>query len=54
MVFWEAKSINVVWDLCVGRGGQLTMFWIAGKVYIAVLDRVLESRLINVSTTSIS
>lgn len=41
--FVAAKGIDVAWDLVVGRGGQLVLFWIASCVYTAVLNQVLES-----------
>jgi len=47
--FWAAKGIDVAWDLVVGRGGQLLLFWITGCVYTAVLDQVLESKSPNVA-----
>jgi hypothetical protein len=41
--FVAAKGIDVAWDLIVGRGGQLVLFWIASCVYTAVLNQVLEA-----------
>lgn len=41
--FGQAKVIDVAYDVIVGRGGQLLLFWIAGFVYTAVLNQMLES-----------
>jgi len=41
--FGQAKIIDVAYDVIVGRGGQLLLLWIAGFVYTAVLNQMLES-----------
>ncbi|KAH8151364.1 uncharacterized protein LAJ45_04566 [Morchella importuna] len=41
--FTVAKSIDIAWDIIVGRGGQLLLLWIAHKVYVATLDHVTET-----------
>jgi len=47
--FTQAKGIDIAWDLVVGRGGQVLLLWIAGYVYAAVLDQILESTSPNVT-----
>ena len=47
--FTKAKGIDIAWDLVIGRGGQLLLLWIAGYVYAAVLDQILESTSANVT-----
>lgn len=40
--FTAAKSIDIAWDITVGRGGQVILLWIARKVYVATLNYVME------------
>ncbi|KAF8536980.1 hypothetical protein BDD12DRAFT_257469 [Trichophaea hybrida] len=47
--FVQAMGIDIAWDLVVGRGGQLLLFWITSCVYTAVLDQVLESKSANIA-----
>ncbi|KAF8247302.1 hypothetical protein K440DRAFT_643944 [Wilcoxina mikolae CBS 423.85] len=41
--FAQAKAIDVAFDLIVGRVGQLLLLWIAGSIYAAVLNQIMES-----------
>jgi hypothetical protein len=52
MSFTEAKLIDAVWDLGVGRGGQMLAAWITYRVLRRSLTLVMESNTITIPTVT--
>ena len=42
--FWEAKLIDVVWDICVGRGGQSLLALMTFVIFTKSLKKILQER----------
>jgi hypothetical protein len=43
MTFSQAKALDVVWDIIVGRGGQAILLYVAFKVFAMTLSRTMET-----------
>lgn len=43
MAFSLAKFVDIVWDIVVGRGGQLLIAWIDYRVFSDALMRIMET-----------
>ncbi|KAF2865029.1 hypothetical protein BDV95DRAFT_600044 [Massariosphaeria phaeospora] len=40
--FSQAKTVDVAWDICIGRGAQFLAWWVAYVVFSDALFRVIE------------
>ena len=43
MAFSLAKFVDIVWDILIGRGGQLLIAWIDYRVFSDALMRIMET-----------
>src|SRR5271155_2587564 len=50
MTFSQAKALDVVWDIVVGRGGQAILLYIAFKVFTMTLSRTMETEPVSYGT----
>ena len=50
--YTRVKIIDVLWDVAVGRGGQLVLIYIAYRVFSRSLDHVMETKTISYQTYS--
>jgi hypothetical protein len=48
--FATAKTIDIAWDLTVGRGGQLLLSWIAFKIFWDAITHILTTGGISCNT----
>lgn len=50
MTFSQAKALDVVWDIVIGRGGQAILLYIAFKVFTMTLSRTMETEPVSYGT----
>jgi hypothetical protein len=50
MTFSQAKALDVVWDIVVGRGGQAILLYVAFKVFTMTLSRTMETAPVSYGT----
>jgi hypothetical protein len=50
MTFSQAKALDVVWDILVGRGGQAILLYVAFKVFTMTLSRTMETEPVSYGT----
>lgn len=50
MTFSQAKALDVLWDIVVGRGGQFILLYIAFKVFTMALSRTMETEPVSYGT----
>ena len=43
LTFSQAKALDVVWDIVVGRGGQAILLYVAFNVFTMTLSRTMEA-----------
>jgi hypothetical protein len=50
MTFSQAKALDVLWDIVVGRGGQFILLYVAFKVFTMTLSRTMETEPVSYGT----
>ena len=50
MTFSQAKAVDVVWDIVIGRGGQAIFLYVAFKVFTMTLSRTMEQDAVSYGT----
>jgi hypothetical protein len=50
LTFSQAKAIDVVWDIVIGRGGQAILLFVAFKVFTMALSRTMETTPVSYGT----
>jgi hypothetical protein len=50
MTFSQAKALDVVWDILIGRGGQAILLYVAFKVFTMTLSRTMETEPVSYGT----
>jgi hypothetical protein len=50
LTFSQAKALDVVWDIVVGRGGQFILLYVTFKVFAMTLSRTMETEPVSYGT----